>query len=102
MLPSSLLYLNIIPVEDPSRPGSPSPATKKKDAPASQPTRNTTKPAKGPASRGGRYYSRGGKPSRDSTQDNQEEAPAGDESAKKRGKCACLYFPDICVILSLH
>jgi len=69
--------------DDPSRPGSPSPASKKKDAPASQPTRNTAKAAKGPAARGGRYYARGGKP-RESTQDNQEEAPAGDESAKKR------------------
>jgi len=70
--------------EDSSPPGSPGP--KKKDAPTSQPARNPAKSTtKGPASRGGRYYARGGKPLRDSTQDNQEEVPAGDESAKKKG-----------------
>jgi len=72
-------------LEEDSRPASPTPASKKKDAPASQPTRNTAKPIKGPASRGGQYYRRGGKPLRDSAQDNQDEAPAGgDDSAKKR------------------
>ncbi|KAH9082157.1 hypothetical protein EDB83DRAFT_2336794 [Lactarius deliciosus] len=71
-------------LEEDSRPGSPAPA-KKNDTPTSQTARNAAKSTtKGPASRGGRYYARGGKPLRDSTQDNQEEAPAGDESAKKR------------------
>jgi len=68
--------------DDSSRPGSPGP--NKKDTPTSQPARNAPKPAKGPASRGGRYYPRGGKAQRDPTQDNQDEAPAGDESAKKK------------------
>ncbi|KAH9064301.1 hypothetical protein EDB87DRAFT_1766535 [Lactarius vividus] len=72
-------------LEEDSRPGSPAPASKKNDAPTSQTARNAAKSTtKGPASRGGRYYARGGKPLRDSTQDNQEEAPVGDESAKKR------------------
>jgi len=69
--------------DEPSRPGSPAPDPKKKETSAPQPTRGTAK-SKGPASRGGRYYPRGGKPQRDSTQDNPEEAPGDDESAKKR------------------
>jgi len=68
--------------EDTSRPGSPAPATQKKEAASSQPTRTAAK-SKGPASRGGKYYSRGGKP-RDSTQDGQEETPVGDERAPKK------------------
>ncbi|KAI9460960.1 hypothetical protein BJY52DRAFT_1261425 [Lactarius psammicola] len=71
--------------DESSRPGSPAPASKNKDAP-SQPARNSAKSTKGPASRGGRYYSRGGKTQRDSTQDNQEEAPAGDENKKRDGE----------------
>jgi len=71
--------------DETSPPGSPGPAAKKekKEADASQPTRAAAK-SKGPASRGGRYYPRGGKPSRDSTQDGQEEAPVGDERAPKK------------------
>jgi len=69
--------------EETSPPGSPGPATQKNEASASQPARTTAK-SKGPASRGGRYYARGGKPSRDSTQDVQEEAPVGDERAPKK------------------
>ncbi|KAI0307730.1 hypothetical protein B0F90DRAFT_1676727 [Multifurca ochricompacta] len=69
--------------EDTSPPGSPAPAPKNKDALAPQPARTGAK-SKGPASRGGRYYSRGGKTQRDPTQDNHEEAPVGDESTKKR------------------
>jgi len=61
-------------------PGTPGPATQKKEASASQTTRASQK-SKGPASRGGRYYKRGGKTPRDSTQD--EEAPVGDESTQK-------------------
>jgi plasminogen activator inhibitor 1 RNA-binding protein len=72
------------PLEEASPPDSPDPATQKKEASASQPARGAAK-SKGPASRGGRYYSRGGKP-RDPTQDGQEEAPAGDERAAKKGK----------------
>ncbi|KAI0257635.1 hypothetical protein BJV78DRAFT_1272579 [Lactifluus subvellereus] len=68
--------------DDTSRPGSPAPDPKKKETSAPQPTRGAAK-SKGPASRGGRYYPRGGKPQRDSTQDNPEEAPGGDESAKR-------------------
>lgn len=82
-------------VEEPSRPASPSTASKKKDTPTSQPARNAAKATKGPAARGGRYYARGGKPPRESTQDNQDEAPAGDESAKKRGKYARRCFSDV-------
>lgn len=73
----------ILEAEESSPPGSPGPATKKKEASASQTTRAPTK-SKGPASRGGRYYARGGKTPRDSTQDGQEEAPVGDESASKK------------------
>jgi len=69
--------------EETSPPGSPGPAAKKKEPSApSRPTRATAK-SKGPASRGGRYYSRGGKTARDS-QDGQEETPVGDESAPKK------------------
>ncbi|KAF8481105.1 hypothetical protein DFH94DRAFT_738084 [Russula ochroleuca] len=67
-------------VEDSSRPSSPGPATQKKEASASQTTRAQSK--KGPASRGGRYYARGGK-TREPTQEGQEEAPVGDESTQK-------------------
>jgi len=69
--------------EETSRPSSPAPTSKQKEASAPQPTRGAAK-SKGPASRGGRYYSRGGKTQRDSNQDNPEDAPVGDESAKKR------------------
>lgn len=69
-------------IEETSRPSSPAPASQKKEAPSSQSARTAAK-SKGPASRGGRYYSRGGKP-RDSTQDGQEETPVGDESAPKK------------------
>jgi len=70
--------------EDASPPGSPGPGAKKKEpSTPSRPTRATAK-SKGPASRGGRYYPRGGKPARDSTQDGQEETPVGDESAPKK------------------
>jgi plasminogen activator inhibitor 1 RNA-binding protein len=69
-------------VEDSSRPSSPGPANQKKEASASQTTRAPSK--KGPASRGGRYYARGGK-TRESTQEGQEEAPVGDESTQKKG-----------------
>ena len=49
-------------LEDASRPASPSPAPVKEAAPAPAPsTRGTQKPRGGPASRGGRYYQRGGK-----------------------------------------
>jgi len=68
--------------EESSPPGSPGPATKKKEASASQTTRAPPK-SKGPASRGGRYYARGGKTPRESTQEG-EEAPVGDESASKK------------------
>src|SRR5712672_2582224 len=85
--------------EESSPPGSPGPAAKKKESSApSQPTRATAK-SKGPASRGGRYYSRGGKPARDSTQDGQEETPVGDESAPKKGECQCFYFVDMYLTL---
>jgi len=73
----------ILDAEESSPPGSPGTATKKKEASASQTTRAPPK-SKGPASRGGRYYARGGKTPRDSTQDGQEEAPVGDESASKK------------------
>lgn len=69
-------------IEETSRPSSPAPASQKKEAPSSQSARTAAK-SKGPASRGGRYYSRGGKP-RDPTQDGQEETPVGDESAPKK------------------
>ncbi|KAI9453998.1 hypothetical protein F5148DRAFT_448713 [Russula earlei] len=70
--------------EEESPPRSPGPAASKKEASAaSQPARAAAK-SKGPASRGGRYYARGGKTPRDSTQDGQEEAPAGDESTPKK------------------
>ncbi|KAI0271368.1 hypothetical protein BC834DRAFT_859159 [Gloeopeniophorella convolvens] len=59
------------------------PASKKADAPAAQPTRTAAK-SKGPASRGGRYYPRGGKAPRDSAQDGQDEPAVGDDGAKKR------------------
>ncbi|KAF8507175.1 hypothetical protein F5888DRAFT_1603475 [Russula emetica] len=73
----------ILGAEESSPPGSPGPATKNKEASAPQTTRAPAK-SKGPASRGGRYYQRGGKTSRESTQDGQEEAPVGDESASKK------------------
>jgi len=73
----------ILDAEDSSPPGSPGPATQKKEGSASQTTRAPQK-SKGPASRGGRYYARGGKTQRDSTQDGQEEAPVGDESTSKK------------------
>jgi len=79
--------------EEASPPGSPGPATQKKEASASQPARAATKP-KGPASRGGRYYPRGGKP-RDA-QDGQEEAAAGDERAAKKGKCLAPILLTMC------
>lgn len=68
--------------DEDSSPSDPGPATQKKEASTSQTTRASQKP-KGPASRGGRYYNRGGKP-RDSTQEGQEEAPVGDESTQKK------------------
>jgi len=83
-LPSFILNLVKSLGENSSPPGSPGPATQKKEASASQTTRAAPK-SKGPASRGGRYYPRGGKTPRDSTQDGQEEAPVGDESTSKKG-----------------
>jgi len=70
-------------IEETTPPGSPGPAAQNKEASASQTTRSAAK-SKGPTSRGGRYYSRGGKPLRDSTQDGQEEAPVGDERDPKK------------------
>jgi hypothetical protein len=96
------LYLNVFltlivnsPLADTSRPSSPAPATQKNESPSSQATRTAAKP-KGPASRGGRYYSRGGKP-RDSTQDGQEETPAGDERAPKKGESPTFFISLTCV-----
>lgn len=69
--------------EDGSRPSSPGPATQKKEASTPQPSRAAAK-SKGPASRAGRYYSRGGKTPRDSAQDGREEVPVGDENTPKK------------------
>jgi len=78
----SLNHFSSVDAEENSPPGSPGSATKKKEASASQTTRAPAK-SKGPASRGGRYYPRGGKTPRET--DGQEEAPVGDESASKKG-----------------
>ncbi|CDO75251.1 hypothetical protein BN946_scf184967.g4 [Trametes cinnabarina] len=69
--------------EDASRPASPSPATPAKEAaPAPAPTRGTQKSRGGPASRGGRYYQRGGK---SAPRDKENgEAAAEDSEPKKR------------------
>lgn len=70
--------------EDASRPASPTPtAPAKQAAPTPAPTRGTQKPRGGPASRGGRYYQRGGK----SAPRDKENADVEDPSAepKKRG-----------------
>lgn len=72
----------LLEAEDASRPTSPTPA--KKDAPAPAPTRGAAK-SRGPASRGGRYYQRGGKPSGNPNQDAAaEEAPVGGENTKRK------------------
>ncbi|KAI0322726.1 hypothetical protein OF83DRAFT_1092639 [Amylostereum chailletii] len=63
--------------DDDSQPSTPPPATKKPEAPA--PAAPAAKP-RGPASRGGKYYSRGGKTPRES-QDAEEPAEDG---GKKR------------------
>lgn len=83
------------PLADTSRPSSPAPATQKNEAPSSQATRTGAKP-KGHASRGGRYYSRGGKP-KDSTQDGQDETPAGDERAPKKGESPTSFISLTCM-----
>ena len=73
-------------LDDASRPASPSPAAPAKQTPAPAPaaTRGTQKAARGgPASRGGRYYQRGGKPA---PRDKENAEVAGDDSEpKKRG-----------------
>ena len=74
--------------DDASRPASPAPAAAEKQAaPTSTPARGTGKTRGGPASRGGRYYQRGGKAApRD--KENAEVA-ADDSEPKKRGKFFC-------------
>ena len=80
-------------LDDASRPASPSPAAPAKQTPAPAPaaTRGTQKAARGgPASRGGRYYQRGGKssgttPDAAATAENAEEN-ANAEPRKRRGK----------------
>ncbi|KAJ3475669.1 hypothetical protein NLI96_g11690 [Meripilus lineatus] len=68
-----------------SRPSSPTPATKSKtDAPAAAPAK-TNQRSRGPASRGGRYYQRGGKaaaPKDSEGADAAEETP-GDGPRKR-------------------
>lgn len=75
--------------EDASRPSTPvsKPAAAKADSAPGAPTRGTQKTRGGPASRGGRYYQRGGKSSTQATQDGAEDpAPSGEGDAPKR-KC---------------
>ncbi|EPT04288.1 hypothetical protein FOMPIDRAFT_1021960 [Fomitopsis schrenkii] len=73
--------------EDASRPSTPvsKPAAAKADSAPGAPTRGTQKTRGGPASRGGRYYQRGGKSSTQATQDGAEDpAPSGEGDAPKR------------------
>ncbi|KAI0936298.1 hypothetical protein AcW1_000575 [Taiwanofungus camphoratus] len=72
--------------EDASRPSSPvsAPAPPKAAAPApATSARGTQRGRGGPASRGGRYYQRGGKPLREN-QDTVDETAAADGEAPKR------------------
>ncbi|KAI0335316.1 hypothetical protein GY45DRAFT_1317252 [Cubamyces sp. BRFM 1775] len=72
--------------EDASRPTSPSPAAPAKEAaPAPAPTRGTQKSRGGPASRGGRYYQRGGK-SAPREKENGEAATEDAEPKKRDGE----------------
>lgn len=72
--------------EDASRPASPSPAAANKQAtPAPAPTRGTQKPRGGPASRGGRYYQRGGK-SAPRDKENAEAAEDASGEPRKRAE----------------
>ncbi|KAI0374212.1 hypothetical protein BV20DRAFT_490954 [Pilatotrama ljubarskyi] len=69
--------------EDASRPASPAPAPAKEAAPAPAPsTRGTQKSRGGPASRGGRYYQRGGKSA--PREKENGEAAAEDSEPRKR------------------
>ena len=71
--------------DDASRPASPTPAAPAKQAAAAAPapTRGTQKPRGGPASRGGRYYQRGGK---SAPRDKENAEATGDDSEpRKRG-----------------
>ncbi|KAI0724508.1 hypothetical protein C8T65DRAFT_626727 [Cerioporus squamosus] len=70
--------------DDASRPASPTPAASAKQAaPTPAPTRGTQKPRGGPASRGGRYYQRGGK-SAPRDKENAEVAEDPSAEPKKR------------------
>lgn len=84
-------------IEDASRPASPTPAAPAKQAaPTPAPTRGTQKPRGGPASRGGRYYQRGGK-SAPRDKENAEVAEDGSAEPKKRGMCPPLSFGSECL-----
>ncbi|PIL32006.1 hypothetical protein GSI_06710 [Ganoderma sinense ZZ0214-1] len=74
--------------EDASRPASPSPAAATKQAaPAPAPTRGTQKPRGGPASRGGRYYQRGGKSApRDKENAEAPEDASGEPRKRAEGE----------------
>ncbi|GBE78285.1 hypothetical protein BKA93DRAFT_793938 [Sparassis latifolia] len=73
--------------EDASQPSTPAPAPATADASASPaPTRGTQRGRGGPASRGGRYYQRGGKSAPSGEKENQDSAEdtAAGEAPKRR------------------
>jgi hypothetical protein len=74
--------------EDPSRPASPAPPPPSQDSPQAPSTRGTQKARGGPASRGGRYYPRGGKP-----RESNNEEPAANANTQKKCQCPCRSFP---------
>ncbi|KAI1797840.1 hypothetical protein LXA43DRAFT_1088908 [Ganoderma leucocontextum] len=74
--------------DDASRPASPaSAAATKQAAPTPAPTRGTQKPRGGPASRGGRYYQRGGKSApRDKENAEATEDASGEPRKRAEGE----------------
>jgi len=65
----------------------PAPAPSKPEAPASAaPPRAAQKPKGGPASRGGKYYNRGGKPAQRDAGPTSEDAPAEKEKKSAEGR----------------
>jgi hypothetical protein len=87
--PTPFLFLPTISEDSQEAPSAPAPKQESVTESPPSGTKSQNQRSKGPASRGGRYYQRGGKPSSTPAAGDNAEENANTEARKKRGSFQC-------------